>query len=93
AGMHRSLAAARSFEDGYILLVRDCRRQTAYQSFQDTLRRRTGARLKSLLWHPAKPPPKAELPALLDLSLEPMISFCNDALAYWVEQGDPAQDE
>lgn len=93
AGMRRSLAAARSFEDGYILLVRDCRRQTAYQSFQDTLRRRTGARLKSLLWHPAKPPPKAGLPPLLDMSLEPMISFCNDALAYWVEQGDPAQDE
>jgi hypothetical protein len=30
---------------------------------------------------------------LLDLALEPMISFANQALAHWVQHGDPAKDE
>jgi len=92
-GMRRALAAARSFEDGFILLVRHGDQNPAYQASHAALRLRTGLRLRSLLWHPDPVPPRVERPALLDLSLEPMISFCNDALAYWVEQGDPAKDE
>jgi AcrR family transcriptional regulator len=92
-GMRRALAAARSFEDGFILLVRHGDQDPAYKAAHAQLRRRTGQRLRSLLWYPDKPPPAAERPALLELSLEPMISFCNDALAYWVEKGDPARDE
>ena len=92
-GMRRALAAARSFEDGFILLVRHGDQNPAYQSSHAALRLRTGLRLRSLLWHPDPVPPRAERPALLELSLEPMISFCNDALAYWVEKGDPSRDE
>lgn len=92
-GMRRALAAARSFEDGFILLVRHGDQHPAYRASHAMLRQRTGLRLRSLLWYPDKPPPAAERPALLELSLEPMISFCNDALAYWVEKGDPAKDE
>ncbi|HEY0648644.1 helix-turn-helix domain-containing protein [Phenylobacterium sp.] len=92
-GMRRALAAARSFEDGFILLVRHGDQNPAYQASHEALRRRTGLRLRSLLWHPNSVPPKEGRPALLELSLEPMISFCNDALAYWVEKGDPAKDE
>ena len=29
---------------------------------------------------------------MLDLSLEPMISFANESLAYWLEHGDPSRD-
>jgi AcrR family transcriptional regulator len=92
-GMRKSLAAARSFEDGFILLVRHGDQNPAYQVAHAALRHRTGQRLRALLWHPGPPPPRPERPALLELSLEPMISFCNDALAYWVERGDPAKDE
>lgn len=92
-GMRKSLSAARSFEDGFILLVRHGDQHPAYRASHAELRRRTGVRLRGLLWYPEEPPPRAERPALLDLSLEPMISFCNDALAYWVEQGEPAKDE
>lgn len=92
-GMRKSLAAARSFEDGFILLVRHGGQNPAYQGAYAMLRRRTGRRLRGLLWYPEPPPPQLQRPALLELSLEPMISFCNDALAYWVERGDPARDE
>ncbi|MBU1375021.1 MAG: TetR/AcrR family transcriptional regulator [Alphaproteobacteria bacterium] len=92
-GMRKSLAAARSFEDGFILLVRHGDQNPAYQASHALLRRRTGQRLRGLLWYPDQPPPRTERPALLELSLEPMISFCNDALAYWVERGEPAKDE
>ena len=92
-GMRKSLSAARSFEDGFILLVRHGDQDPAYQAAHAALRKRTGQRLRALLWYPDRPPPSAQRPALLELSLEPMISFCNDALAYWVEKGDPARDE
>lgn len=92
-GMRRALAAARSFEDAFILLVRHGDQNPAYQASHEALRQRTGLRLRALLWYPDRPPPAGERPALLELSLEPMISFCNDALAYWVEKGDPAKDE
>lgn len=92
AGIRKSLAAARSFEDGFILLVRHGDQQPAFRASHASLRERTGQRLRGLLWYPDRPPPKGERPALLDLSLEPMIAFCNDALAYWVERGDPAKD-
>jgi len=92
-GMRKSLSAARSFEDGFILLVRHGDQEPAYQAAHAALRKRTGQRLRALLWYPDRPPPGGERPALLDLSLEPMISFCNDALAYWVENGDPSRDE
>ncbi|WP_296597220.1 TetR/AcrR family transcriptional regulator [Phenylobacterium sp.] len=92
-GMRKSLSAARSFEDGFILLVRHGDQDPAYQAAHAALRKRTGQRLRALLWYPDRPPPSGQRPALLELSLEPMISFCNDALAYWVEKGDPARDE
>jgi len=92
-GMRKSLRAARSFEDGFILLVRHGDQNPAYQAAHAALRRRTGQRLRGLLWYPDPPPPRPERPALLELSLEPMISFCNDALAYWVEKGEPAKDD
>lgn len=93
SGMRKALAAARSFEDGFILLVRHGDQNPAYLASHEALRRRTGVRLRALLWHPDPPPARDRAPALLDLSLDPMISFCNDALAYWVEKGDPARDE
>ncbi len=93
AGMRRSLAAARSFQDGFLLLVRQGGQHPAYQPIQAEMRRRTGQRLRGLLWYPDPPPPRAERPALLDLSLEPTISFCNEALAYWLEHGQPSRDE
>ncbi|MBL8772063.1 MAG: helix-turn-helix transcriptional regulator [Phenylobacterium sp.] len=92
-GMRRSLAAARSFEDGFILLVRHGDQHAEYRTFYEALRHRVGGRLRGLLWYPGRPPPRSQRPELLDLSLEPMISFCNDCLAYWVEHGDPAKDE
>lgn len=93
AGMRKALAAARSFEDGFILLVRHGDQQPAFWASHASLRERTGQRLRGLLWYPERPPPRDQRPALLELSLEPMISFCNDALAYWVERGDPAKDQ
>lgn len=92
-GMRKALSAARSFEDGFILLVRHGDQNPTYQASHEALRQRTGQRLRALLWHPERPPPRDRRPALLDLSLDPMISFCNDALAYWVEKGDPSKDE
>jgi AcrR family transcriptional regulator len=92
-GMRKSLEAARSFEDGFLLLVRQGDQHPGYQASHASLRRRTAQRLRGLLWYPNRPPPRGERPALLDLSLEPMISFANDALAYWLEEGDPARDE
>jgi len=93
SGMRKALAAARSFEDGFILLVRHGDQNPTYKASHEALRARTGQRLRGLLWYPEPPPPRPARPALLELSLEPMISFCNDALAYWVEKGDPAKDE
>jgi AcrR family transcriptional regulator len=92
-GMRQSLAAVRSFEDGYILLVRDGADLPAYRPFYEQMRQRSGARLRGLLWYPERPPPRDQRPALLDLALEPMISFANQALAHWVQHGDPAKDE
>ena len=92
-GMRKSLSAARSFEDGFILLVRHGEADPAYLAAYTALRKRTGQRLRALLWYPERPPPSDARPDLLELSLEPMISFCNDALAYWVERGDPSRDE
>jgi len=92
-GMRKSLAAARSFQDGFLLLVRQGDLNPTYQASHASLRRRTGQRLRGLLWYPNAPPPVAERPPMLDLALEPMISFCNDALAYWLEQGHPSRDE
>jgi AcrR family transcriptional regulator len=91
-GMRKSLAAARSFQDGFLLLVRQGGRDPACLPAYAELRRRTGQRLRALLWYPDAPPPRPERPALLDLSLEPMISFCNEALAHWIEHGRPEQD-
>jgi len=92
-GMRKSLAAARSFEDGFALLLSHGDQTPAHQAARAELRQRTGQRLRGLLWYPDPPPPRAERPALLELTLEPMISFCNDALAYWLERGEPAKDE
>lgn len=92
-GMRKSLAAARSFEDGFLLLIRQGGQDPAFQAAYAAVRQRTGQRLRALLWHPAPPPPRAARPAMLDLALEPMISFCNEALAYWLENGRPARDE
>lgn len=92
-GMRKALAAARSFEDGFILLVRHGNQHPAYRASHAALRERTGQRLRALLWYPDRPPPRSQRPALLELALDPMISFCNDALAYWVEKGDPPKDE
>lgn len=93
AGARMALEAARTFEDGYLLLMRDGRQQTAYSAYHEAVRARTGRRLLSLLWFPAREPPKPVSQQLLDLSLELMVSFCNDALTHWVEHGDPAQDD
>ncbi|MBL8556670.1 MAG: helix-turn-helix transcriptional regulator [Phenylobacterium sp.] len=92
-GMRKSLEAARSFEDGYILLVRHGNQHPAYRGAYEAIRNRVAGRLRGLLWYPERPPPRSERPAMLDLSLEPMISYCNDCLAYWVERGDPDKDE
>ena len=92
-GTRRVLAAARSFEDGYILLIRDGRQQAAYRSYYNDLRTRTGRRLTALLWFPKRPPPLDQRPALYAAVLEPMISFCNDAIDHWVQNGDPAMDD
>jgi len=92
-GMRKSLEAARSFEDGFILLVRHGNQHPAYRTHYEALRARVAGRLRGLLWYPGRPPPRGQRPELLDLSLEPMISFCYDCLAYWVENGDPGKDE
>lgn len=88
-----ALAAARSFEDAYVLLVRDGHQQPALRPFYEEHRARMRSRLRRLLWFPDRPPRKDEAPALLEALLEPMITFCNDALAHWVEHGDPAWDD
>lgn len=93
AGMRRSLSAARSFEDGFILLIRHVDRHPHHQAALASIRRRAAKRLRALLWHPDPPPPQAEWPALIDLATEPMTSFNHEALAHWVEHGDPAKDE
>lgn len=92
-GMRKSLEAARSFEDGYILLVRHGNQHPDYRVAYEAVRSRVAGRLRGLLWYPERPPPRSQRPAMLDLSLEPMISYCNDCLAYWVERGDPDKDE
>lgn len=93
AGFRRALAAARSFEDGYVLLVRQARFHSAYQPYADRMRAQTAERLMRLLWRPDPPPPPDSRPPLLDQALAPMISFISDALADWVERGSPARDE
>lgn len=93
AGFRRLLAAARSFEDGYILLVGEARHAPQGQPFIAALRARTSRKLRHLLWFPDRPPPREAWPPLLDLALEPMISFANDALAHWMQNGAPERDE
>jgi AcrR family transcriptional regulator len=93
AGMRRTLGAARSYEDGYVVLVRDAPQHPAHQSSCQALRRRSAQRLRALLWYPGDPPPAAERPAMLDVALEPMISFCITAIAHWVQEGDAANDD
>jgi len=93
AGTRRSLEAARAFEDGFILLARDGRPHPDYRAYHETIRARTAKRLVALLWFPERHPPRPVSQTLLDLALEPMVSFCNDALIHWVQHGDPAQDD
>ena len=92
-GMRRTLNAVRSFEDGYILLVRDAPLHPLHRPTWEALRRRTGQRLRALIWRPDDPPPAAGRPPLTELTVAPMVSFCIDAISQWVETGDPAQDE
>lgn len=93
AGMRRTLVAARSFEDGYVVLVRDAMLLSAHQSSWLALRKRTAQRLRALLWHPVDPPPEAKRPPLTDSVVEPMVSFCIGAIFQWVEAGDPTNDD
>lgn len=93
AGVRKSLAAARSFDDGYVLLIRHADQHPYLHAARAEHRRRSAKRLRALLWNPDPPPPASEWPALIDLAIEPMISFTNQALIYWVENGDPGRDE
>ena len=93
AGLRRTLGAARAYEDGYVVLVRDALQHRAHQPSWQALRRRTAQRLRALIWYPDDPPPAAERPAMLDVALEPMIAFCITAIAHWVQEGDPAKDD
>lgn len=93
AGMRNSLAAARTFQDGYVVLVRDAPSHPAHQSSWMALRKRAAQRSRSLLWYPDRAPPPGERPALLDVALEPMVSFTITAIAHWIENGDPADDD
>jgi len=92
-GVRGALDGARSFEDGYVLLIRDGLRQPGCQTFHDALRARAARRLVALLWLPNRPPPRAERPPLLALALDPMVSFTNEAMAHWVQHGDPSRDD
>ena len=92
-GMRRSLAAARSFEDGYVVLVRDAPHHPVHRASFQALRKRIGQRLRALIWRPDDPPPPTARPPLTDTAVEPMIAFCLEAIANWVQTGDPAQDE
>ena len=92
AGMGRTLRAARRVEDAYIVLVRDAPTLPAHQPSWQALRRRTGQRLRALIWNPHDPPPAAERPPQLSVAIEPMVSFCIDATANWIQTGDPARD-
>lgn len=93
SGMRRALSAVRSFPDGFILLMRWGPTEPALNGAYEALRQRTARRLRALLWFPDRPPPPAERPQHLQLALEPMVSYCNDALLYWTEQGAPQQDD
>lgn len=92
-GMRRSLAAARSFEDGYVVLVRDASHHPVHRASWQALRKRIGQRLRALIWRPEDPPPPTARPPLTDTAVEPMIAFCLESIATWVQTGDPAQDE
>ena len=93
AGMRKSLVAARSFPDGYVLLVRDAASLPAYQSSWLALRNRSARRLQSLVWHPGNPPAEGARSALNDIALEPMIDFNITAIRQWIETGDPSRDD
>lgn len=93
SGMRRTLAAARSFEDGYVVLVREAMLDSGHHASWLALRRRSGQRLRALLWHPNDPPPIADQPPLTDLVVGPMAAFCIEAITHWVEVGDREQDD
>ncbi len=93
AGMRKSLAAARSFPDGYIVLVRDAASMPACQSSWLALRKRSARRLQSLVWHPGNPPADSARSPLNEVALEPMINFNITAIRQWIETGDPAKDD
>lgn len=93
AGMGRTLRAARTVEDAYVVLVRDAATLAVHQPSWQALRRRTAQRLRALIWNPHDPPPAAERPPQLALAVEPMVSFCIDAIATWIQTGDPSRDD
>jgi len=92
-GMRKSLAAARSFPDGYILLARDAALLPAYQPSWLALRKRSARRLQSLIWHPGQPPAEGARSPLNDVALQPMIDFNITAIRQWIETGDPSRDD
>ncbi|WP_293453527.1 TetR/AcrR family transcriptional regulator [Phenylobacterium sp.] len=92
AGIRKSLEAARSFADGYVLLIRYADQHPYCHAARAEHRKRSAKRLRALLWNPEPAPPASEWPPLIDLAVEPMISFTNEALVYWVENGDPSRD-
>ncbi len=92
-GMRRTLAAVRTFPDGYVLLVREAPLHAAHRAVWEALRRRTAQRLRALIWRPDDPPPTAERPPLTELTVQPMVDFSIGAVTQWVEAGDPADDE
>ena len=47
----------------------------------------------ALLWRPGPPPPPEARPPLLDVVVQPMIALGTEALAQWVERGDPNRDD
>ena len=92
AGMRKSLAAARSFPDGYVVLVRDAASLAPHRPSWLALRKRSARRLQRLVWSPDSPLPEPARSPLADVAIEPMVSFTITAICQWIETGDPAQD-
>ena len=93
AGMRKSLAAARSFPDGYVVLVRDAASLALHQPSWLALRSRSARRLQRLVWSPDRPPPETNRSPLADVAIEPMVGFTITAICQWIETGDPARDD